>query len=115
MRLRIHHGADVLAHACWPVRYPHWLEWERSLCRCRATRVAGNIIDAFFDDEKYLAARIRAQFEIMIVRGLKFQSNISRSKRFAGKPPHSFYQLTKAILAGVDGPNNVTHGIDQFA
>jgi len=40
-------------------------------CGFSATRVAGNVIDAFFDDEKYLAACICPQFEIVIVGRFK--------------------------------------------
>ena len=83
-------------------------------CGFSATRVAGNIIDAFFDDEKYLAPRIRAQLEIMVVGSFKLQCDTPRTERVAGKPPHSLHQFTEAILAGIDRPHNVTHGINKF-
>ena len=46
-------------------------------CGFGASRMAGDIIDAFFYDEEYFAARIGAEFEIMIVVGLKLQSDVS--------------------------------------
>ena len=46
---------------------------------------------------------------------VELQRDVSRGEDVAGKPSHPLHQFTKAIFAGVDSPNNVTHCVDQFA
>src|SRR5215217_1201545 len=78
--------------------------------------MAGDIIDALFEDEKYLAACIRSQLEIaIVVRAVELQGDVPRTEDVAGKPSHPLDQLTEAVLAWVDCPDYITHGVDQFA
>lgn len=94
---------------------PSAVDPELYVCFC-ALGVPNDVIEALFEYEIDLAAKIRAKSYVPVrAVGSKAKGNVSSAKDVAGESSHSLRQFTNPVLRGVDRPDDIAHGINQLA
>src|SRR6185503_11273208 len=74
-----------------------------------------DVIDRFLENEKDFAPDVCAEHYVGFVqRRAKIEIDVPRSQDVSRKAPHALFQIAEMILLGVDGPDDVAHGVDQF-
>src|SRR2546423_6030255 len=75
-----------------------------------------HIVDAFFEDQKDLAPEIRAKPDVPFDRGqLQAEFDVASSEDITCEATHTLSQIAELILFRIDGPDYVTHRVDQLA
>src|ERR1044071_10293547 len=74
------------------------------------------IVDTLLEDQKHLAPHVRTKWNVLVFVGLvEFESDIPGGQNIAREPTHSLSQIIEIVLLWIDGPNDVTHRINQLA
>src|SRR5215510_14512877 len=77
--------------------------------------VAGDVVDALFEDQKDLAASISTQLYVLLVaRRLKVKRDIAGAEYVAREAPHLSRQITQVVFAGVDRPDDIAHCVHEL-
>src|SRR5208282_4704013 len=78
--------------------------------------VAGEIVDALFEDQKDLATQVRAELDA-VARPERhhLKAHAARNQQVAGHFAHALAQIVQPVSSRADGPHDIAHGVDQLA
>src|SRR5215467_6383454 len=83
--------------------------------RFGAAGVADDIVHRFFQHQQELSAQVRIELYIFTAGGFETELNVAGSQNIGRKAAHPVGEIAKLVPLGIDRPNDIAHGLDDFS